>query len=49
MTSKAIRRLMRDIEEMDRNPLENVCATPHESDIRYWHGNCMNSFAFTYS
>lgn len=30
---------MRDIEEMDRNPLENVCAQPNESDIYYWHGN----------
>jgi hypothetical protein len=39
--SQSMRRLMRDIEEMDRNPLENVCAQPNESDIHYWHGNCM--------
>jgi ubiquitin-protein ligase len=37
----ALKRLMRDLQELQRSPLPTVSAAPLEEDLFEWHGNLL--------
>eukprot|EP01114_Cavostelium_apophysatum_P015647 TRINITY_DN4309_c0_g1_i1.p1 TRINITY_DN4309_c0_g1~~TRINITY_DN4309_c0_g1_i1.p1 ORF type:complete len:1000 (-),score=330.36 TRINITY_DN4309_c0_g1_i1:12-2684(-) len=47
--AKAIRRLMLDLQEIQNNPLETVCAKPLDSDFFEWHCNMKGQADSEYS